>query len=211
MNLVELREIEMRFGERCVLSQFNFSIQPGERVAIVGASGSGKSTLLNIIGLLLKPTSGERIHFGERNLSLNGHKAMKLLRTKISYLFQDYALVDTDSVQKNMDLATRYLGRTAHKQALVQEALERVGLKGLEGRRVSTLSGGEQQRLALARLLVKPSELILADEPTGNLDQGNAQMVMEELKRLTSSGKSLVMVTHDLSLRQAFDRVIELK
>ncbi|HPY63583.1 MAG TPA: ATP-binding cassette domain-containing protein [Bacillota bacterium] len=209
MTLITLQNIHQSFGDQVVLKDFSLDIKEKEMLAITGPSGSGKSTILNIIGLLLKPTKGERTHFGKKNVRINSGKAISLLRTEIGYLFQNFALIDNESVMRNMLIAARYAERSGKKER-IREALEEVGLSGKEKQKVFTLSGGEQQRLAMARLMVKPCRVILADEPTGNLDHDNQDRIMDLLTKLSETGKSIVMVTHERRLLDRFDRVVTL-
>lgn len=210
MNLIELNNITMSFGQRIVLEDFNLTVGENELIGITGPSGSGKSTILNIMGLLLEPTSGQRVHFGEENVKVNSRKALKMLRHEIGYLFQNYALIDDETVEKNLLYALRY-SKSKDKRKEIETALEKVGLSGMLDQKVFTLSGGEQQRLAVARLLVKPCRVILADEPTGNLDDDNQGVIVELFERLVELGKTVVVVTHEKALLPYFDRVIELQ
>lgn len=209
MNLIELEHITMGFGQRIVLDDFNLTVGENELIGITGPSGSGKSTILNIMGLLLEPTSGQRVHFGQENVKVNSRKALKMLRYEIGYLFQNYALIDDETVQKNLLYALRY-SKIKNKRKEIETALEKVGLSGMLDQKVFTLSGGEQQRLAVARLLIKPCRVILADEPTGNLDEDNQGIIVDLFERLVELGKTIIVVTHDKTLLPYFDRVIEL-
>lgn len=207
--MIEMHNIKKAYDSHIVFDEVRLSIQAGDRVAIIGKSGSGKSTLLNMIGLLDKPTSGTYFLNGKENISIYSSTARKVLRDKIGYLFQNYALLDNETVETNMKLAMRY-GKYENKKAAISEALDLVGLKATEKRKIHTLSGGEQQRVALARLLVKPCSLILADEPTGNLDEDNTEIIMNLLLSLSEKGKTVVMVTHNQSLLHHFNKVINL-
>ena len=210
MDLITLEKIDMQFNSKKVLTDFTMTISNNEMVAITGPSGVGKSTVLNILGLLLQPTRGKTIHFGHENVRLNSLKAMKILREDIGYLFQNYALIDNDTVLQNMKLAAKY-SQTKDKTSAIETALNDVGLIDMHQQKVHSLSGGDQQRLAMARLMVKPCQVILADEPTGNLDEANSQNIIQLLRILKDRGKSLVVVTHSTGLLPAFDRIISLE
>ena len=207
--MIEMHNIKKAYDSHIVFDEVSLSIQDGDRVAIIGRSGSGKSTLLNIIGLLDKPTSGKYLLDGKENISIHSSSARKILRDKIGYLFQNYALLENETVETNMKLAMRY-GKYRNKKESISEALSLVGLQQTEKRMIHTLSGGEQQRVALARLLLKPCDLILADEPTGNLDEDNTEIILDLLMNLTCKGKTVVMVTHDHSHLHHFNKVINL-
>lgn len=209
MSLIELKHINHSFGNHRILEDFSMNVEDQELLAITGPSGSGKSTLLNILGLLMKPDQGEMIHFGYKNVKPNTHRALQVLRNEIGYLFQNYALIDSATVRENMAIALKY-SKVKDKKGAMQEALKEVGLIDKEDAKVSTLSGGEQQRLAMARLIVKPCRVILADEPTGNLDEDNSLRIVNLFKRMQDSGKSIVIVTHQQSILKYFDRIIEI-
>lgn len=198
MIAITLSNINKRFGEKVLFRDYSLHIEAGEFVAIKGESGAGKTTLLNIIGLLETPDSGSVTLCGARNPSFSSRAAVHLRRHKLSYLFQNYGLVDTDTVEANMKLATRF-GKAKGKaeKERIADALAQVGLSGYERRMVYTLSGGEQQRVALAKIIAKSPDIILADEPTGSLDERNRSYVMDILKELNRQGKTIVVVTHD--------------
>lgn len=166
MTAITLSNINKRFGEKVLFRDYSLHIEAGEFVAIRGESGAGKTTLLNIIGLLETPDSGSVTLCGARNPSFSSRAAVHLRRHKLSYLFQNYGLVDTDTVEANMKLATRF-GKAKGKaeKERIADALAQVGLSGYERRKVYTLSGGEQQRVALAKIIAKSPDIILADEP----------------------------------------------
>ena len=193
-----LTNISKSFGDKVLFREYSLEIEHGDFVAIMGASGSGKTTLLNIMGLLEKPDSGETTLCGQKKLSFSSPAANKLRREKISYLFQNYGLIDTETVEGNMKIATHFkkLGKRDEQQ-LIANALAQVGLQGYEHRKVYTLSGGEQQRVALAKIIAKSPQIIFADEPTGSLDEKNRDYVLEILKELNHQGKTVVVVTHD--------------
>lgn len=196
--MIELVNINKAFGEKKILDDFQLSIQSGEMIAITGTSGSGKSTLLNILGLIESFDTGTYKLFGEENIKINSAKAQCVIRDKISYLFQNFALIENESVKENLDIALKYhKSSKQEKNQMIAEALEKVGLANYEKKKVFELSGGEQQRVSIARVLIKPSALILADEPTGSLDSKNRDEILNLLKEMNSQGKTIIIVTHD--------------
>lgn len=209
MNVVQVNHIKKAFGDHIIFEDLSFQTAQGEFLAIAGKSGSGKSTLLNIIGLLDKADVGDVILFEEKNICPFTRKAEKLLKYHIGYLFQNFALLDDKTVYYNMMLTIGH-HKIEDKDQKISEALETVGLKGYENKLVCKCSGGEQQRIAIARLLIKPCELILADEPTGSLDPENKAVVFTLLKLLQRKGKTLIVVSHDTDLLKLADRVIQL-
>lgn len=209
--MITLKNVNKRFGHRTIFSDFSLTIEAGEMVALVGASGSGKTTLLNILGLIEDVESGEYILSGERNIKVNTGRAQKIIREKIGYLFQNFALIDTETVEDNLNIALKYSKNSKRENdALIAITLTKVGLKGYQKRKVFELSGGEQQRVAVARVLIKPSEIILADEPTGSLDNKNRDDVLLLLTEMNREGKTIVIVTHDPEVAKRCSRIIEL-
>lgn len=208
-SLIKLDKISKSYESKSIFKDFSFEVSKNEKILIMGPSGAGKSTLLNILGTLEKVDKGQTTHFSYQNIRPQSKESIILLREKISYLFQNYALIDNETVEKNLELALKFT-KDKNKNQAIDDALEKVGLKGYRDRMVYSLSGGEQQRVSLSRLLIKPSEIILADEPTGNLDYENAHVVMNILEELYLNGKSIVMVSHDTRFVKNFDRVIEL-
>ncbi|MEG2892875.1 MAG: ABC transporter ATP-binding protein [Clostridium sp.] len=209
MAILELKDISKTYGKKSILDKFSLQISEGEMVAITGVSGKGKSTILNILGLLDGFDSGTMVIDGESNIKPNSSKATRILREKISYLFQNFALIDEETVEYNLNLALRYVNANkGEKKVFIKDALEKVGLSNMEKSRVHELSGGEQQRVALARIMLKPSKIILADEPTGSLDEENLYLVVEILKSLNESGKTVVVVTHDKKVAEQCSRVV---
>lgn len=210
MIVVKLENIEKAFGDKKIFKNFNLEISEGRLYGIVGSSGSGKSTLLNMIGLLEKPDSGDVELFRRKNIRLNSRSAMLIHRYKISYLFQNYALSDNDTVYYNLKVALKY-SKVKDKEQEIKKALALVGLEGFEKSKIFTLSGGEQQRVAMARVLLKPSQLILADEPTGNLDNDNTIEILKLFKLLVKEfKKTVIIVTHDERIAKECDDVIQL-
>ena len=206
-----LSNISKRFGDKTLFENFSLKIEQGEFISIMGESGVGKTTLLNMMGLLDRPDSGTIVLCGQKNPRFSSRAAIDLRRRHISYLFQDYGLIDTETVESNMRLATHFKSVSRKKERLmIADALAQVGLQGYEGRKVYTLSGGEQQRVALAKVIVKAPQIIFADEPTGSLDEGNRDYVLEILKKLNYQGKTIVVVTHDPHVSEYANRHIRL-
>ena len=176
----------------------SFDVPPHSITALTGPSGSGKSTLLNCIGALETPDSGSIQVFGTEVTKLGYRKARKYRHDYVGYLFQDYALIPDQTVYDNINLAARPNQIFPSKAMLTQvaEVLEQVGLAGYERRQVCELSGGEQQRVAIARLLVRPPKVVLADEPTGALDHDNSLRVIGHRRDLADGGASVVVATH---------------
>jgi putative ABC transport system ATP-binding protein len=201
-----LQDVVKRYGQHAALTVDHLAIAQGEMVAITGRSGAGKTTLLNLIGLLEPPSEGRIELFGHPAPRPWSGAASTLRRMRLGYLFQNYALVDDQTVDDNLDLALPQ-GRALEARAIKDAALDRVGLSPAYAHRpVYTLSGGEQQRVAIARLLIKPCDLILADEPTGSLDPANQAAVLTLLRHLNQTGKTLIIVTHDETVARACDR-----
>ena len=210
MNALKLEDIKMQFNQKVLFENLDLAIEKGTINTIMGESGSGKSTLLNIIGLLLKPTTGAINILDYQNVNPNTRQAMLILRNKISYIFQNYALIENDTVKENLLLSKKY--RKNFKEKELEESLEKVGIsKEYLGHKVCELSGGEQQRIAIARTMLKPCEIILADEPTGNLDTSNKEKIIHLFKELKKEGKTIVCVTHDEEMAKSADRIIDLK
>lgn len=204
-TIVEIDSINKSYKDKKVLDNFSMLIDKGSFTVIMGESGSGKSTLLNIIGLLDKCDSGEVILFNQCNVKIFSNKAEKLLKDKIGYLFQNYALIDDKSVAYNLKIAM-----DKKDDQIIKEALNKVGLEGYEKKKIYQLSGGEQQRVAVARLLVKSCELVLCDEPTGSLDDMNKKVIFELLKELQNMGKTIIVVSHDKDIVDYANQVIVL-
>ena len=195
---ITLREINKRFGDKVLFDNFSLDIQQGEFLSIMGVSGAGKTTLLNIMGMLDVPDSGSVIIRGHENPKFSSRTSNLLRRYDISYLFQNYGLIDAESVFENIRIVTRFKKYSKKEErAAIVDALEKLGLAGFESKMVFTLSGGEQQRVALSKILIKSPGIILADEPTGSLDADNRDYVMGILQELNEEGKTIVVVSHD--------------
>ena len=211
-TFLQVDALNKSFGSNTVLHNISFEIQSGESVALVGPSGCGKSTLLNIIGLLETLDSGAISLEGRAYPSINSKKATLMRRTEINYLFQSFALINDWKVSKNLLLALQYTKLSKQEQErLIRTALENYGIDEKFDAVVNELSGGEKQRVAIARAMIKPGNLILADEPTGSLDKAMATIVIDSLlDSVHANHKTLLMVTHDMGIAQRCDRIIEL-
>ena len=185
MSAVDVRNVTKKFGTRTIIKNISFSVEDGELVALIGPSGCGKSTLLNMIGTLEPIDKGDIRIYGKKLPGINSRKATLLRRNTINYLFQSFALISDMTVFQNLLLSMRFLNlKEKEKEARIHSVLKLVGLSHLESSMVNTLSGGEQQRVALARTILKPGKLILADEPTGALDVKAAELSFSLIKSL---------------------------
>lgn len=194
------------------LNRLNLDISRGDFVFLVGSSGSGKSSILKVLLREERVDSGEVFVLGE-NLSLLGHRAIPSYRRKLGVVFQDFRLLPNKNVFENVAYALEVIGRSkAFIESSVPEALRLVGLEDKKSSLPSALSGGEQQRVAIARALVNKPELLLADEPTGNLDHGNSNEIMNILEKINLAGTTIVMATHDRGIVDRMQkRVVEIR
>ena len=209
MKLLELKNVTKRYGSLYALDSVNLSIDKGEWIAIMGPSGSGKSTMMNIISCMDKPSAGQVI-FDGRDITKDSRKKLtEFHRDKIGLVFQQFHLINYLNAVENVMVAQYYHSMPDEKEAL--EALERVGLKDRAKHLPSQLSGGEQQRVCIARALINSPELILADEPTGNLDEANEIIVLDLFRQLHKEGTSLIVVTHDPEVGEVAERVVRLE
>lgn len=204
--LLEVKNVSKIYGDLHALKEVNFQVRKGEWVAIMGSSGSGKSTIMNIIGCMDKPTIGEVILDGQDITKESQTSLTKIRREKIGLIFQQFHLIPYLTALENVMVAQYYHSIPDEQEAL--QALERVGLKDRAKHLPSQLSGGEQQRVCIARALINSPEIILADEPTGNLDEVNEKIVIEILKQLHKEGSTIIVVTHDLEVGDVAERKI---
>lgn len=203
MSVIKLDNINKKFGDKEIFKNFSLEINEGDYVSVTGPSGKGKTTLLNIMGLLESPDSGNVTICGKENVSFISRQTKNIRRNELSYLFQNYGLVDTDTVEQNLKYVIKYKNYSKKQQeSEMIKALELVGLDGFLKRKVYTLSGGEQQRVALAKIILKDPKIILADEPTGSLDPANRNYVLKILRMLNDNGKTIVVVTHDAEVAE---------
>ncbi|MEU3183820.1 ABC transporter ATP-binding protein [Streptomyces sp. NPDC006923] len=209
--MIDIDSLSKSYGPRTVWSDVTFSISRRELVAVVGPSGSGKSTLLNCLGLLDTPSGGAIRHEGKEITRFDKRGVRHFRRDVLGYLFQNYALIDNATVAANVEVAVRpRQSLWRNPRIAVAEALDRVGLAGREKEKVHKLSGGEQQRVALARLMVKQPALVLADEPTGALDHANTTMVVDILREMSDAGCAVVIATHNDYVRDRCEAVLTL-
>ena len=199
------------YMETTALNRLNIHIGKGEFVAVMGPSGCGKSTLLNIVGMIDSPSSGEYWFNDEEVGSRSENELVDVRKRNIGFIFQNFNLIDDLSVHENVDLPLLYLGvGRKERRAKVDEALELVGLESRAKHKPQELSGGQQQRVAVARSVVGDPKLILADEPTGNLDTKNGEDIMNMLRMLQQRGATILMVTHSPQHGERADRIISM-
>ncbi|MFZ5645023.1 MAG: ABC transporter ATP-binding protein [Bacillota bacterium] len=210
--LINVRNLIKAYGKgKLTVSALDIKgliIREGEFVAIMGPSGCGKTTLLNLLGALDRPSGGEIYFRGNNIVNLSEVALCKFRREKMGFVFQAHNLIPSLSALKNVQVPAVATGNGCRGRAL--DLLGLVGLSGKENRLPGELSGGEQQRVAIARAIMMDPELILADEPTGNLDSVSGSMVIELLKKINQGGKTLVVVTHDWNVAKACQRIIRL-
>ncbi|HHR0517239.1 ATP-binding cassette domain-containing protein [Enterococcus faecium] len=211
--MITLKNIKKVYGKNQILFEnLSLEIEKGEFVGLVGKSGAGKTTLLNIIGLITDISEGIITIDGQQKLSVNSRNAMLLRRYTIGYLFQNYGLIEDESVLWNLKLALEYKKmKKEDKLKVINEYLKQFNLSDMLNKKIYQLSGGEQQRIAIIKLILQGSQIILADEPTSGLDKENEQVVMKLLKELNEKGITIIMVTHNMDLRNYFSRVINVE
>ena len=203
--MIKIEKLTKTFGDHILFKGLTMEIKDGEFVVFSGASGCGKTTLLNLIGAIEKADSG-RIIVDNFDLT-NKFNKLEYFRTKVGFLFQNFALSENKTVRQNLEMVKN----SCRTNMSIETALDKVGVLGKIDSYVYTLSGGEQQRVALARLMIKKCDIILADEPTGSLDKANGKVVTDILKELNSEyNKTIIMVTHDESLKSIGTRIINL-
>ncbi len=188
----------------------SLTVARGEMMSIIGASGSGKSTLMNILGCLDKPTSGRYFFEGEDISRFNDNRLAEFRNRKLGFVFQDFNLLRRSTAISNVELPLVYRG-TVQKKRRALEALQKVGLEMRAGHKPTELSGGEQQRVAIARALINNPSLILADEPTGNLDTVSAEGIVNIFRQLNEEGITIILVTHEMDIAAKTRRIIRLR
>ncbi|MDI4584527.1 putative bacteriocin export ABC transporter [Oenococcus sp. UCMA 14587] len=206
--MIKVENVSKIIAGKTIFSNVNLLLQTGQSYALVGHSGSGKSTFLNCIGSL-ENFSGE-IRVDDQPLSKINKR--NYFRQTLGYLFQNYGLIDNQNVKENLDIGLAYRKIPAkEKSALKKQVLEDLNLKVDLHRRISTLSGGEQQRVALARLILKDPKVVLADEPTGSLDQDNGLVIITHLLKMAGKGATVIIATHDPAVAEKCDQIINIE
>ena len=203
--MIKLENVFVKKGNKNILDGCNFNFEKGKSYALDGESGAGKSTLLNIIAGFEDVSQGS-IYIEDKLLK----KKVDFYRYTLGYLFQNFALLENQTISQNLDLALKFKKNKKDNMNLKKEVLKKVGLDLDIKRIVSSLSGGEQQRVALARLILKDPKIILADEPTGSLDTKNGKIVIDLLLKLLDENKTMIVVTHDLELAKRFDVIVNI-
>lgn len=212
MQIITVKNVEKVIGQEKILKNINLTINKGEFVSIVGPSGSGKSTLLYILGLLDIPTSGEVVVEESPVVFKDKDRLANLRNKKFGFVFQFHYLINELTLEENVMvpmLKANVDKKTAKEKALT--LLEKLGLKGKENRKPYQISGGEQQRVSIARALSNNPDILIADEPTGNLDSKNTEKVMEIFTQINHEGKTIIMVTHEMDLAEKTDRIVKMK
>lgn len=209
MNLLELKDISKIYGSVKALQNIDLQVSQGEWLAIMGPSGSGKTTMMNIIGCMDKPSNGSVILDGMNIAKESAKSLTNIRRDKIGLIFQQFHLINYLTALENVMVAQYYHSMPDEKEAL--QALERVGLGDRAKHLPSQLSGGEQQRVCIARALINYPMLILADEPTGNLDETNEKIVLDIFKQLHQDGSTIIVVTHDPEVAEEAQRTVVLE
>ncbi len=200
--MITVKNLCKKFDDNVIFDNFNITIETGEFVVFAGDSGCGKTTLLNIVGGLETPDSGEILVDGENIFKRTNHREYFL--NKVGFLFQNFALVENKTVRENL----LFVPKKNRTDLTIKEVLEAVGIPDKVNEKVYKLSGGEQQRVALARLLLKKCDIILADEPTGSLDSNNADAVLNILHKMNEQGRTVIVVTHSEKIIKSEKKVV---
>lgn len=209
MSVIRLEGICKEYKNKVIFSDFNMEVEKGEFLTVSGKSGAGKTTLLNIIGLLEKPDRGTVSILGHKNPNLNKRDGRLLVRDHIGYLFQNFALIENYTAKQNIDLVCK-IKRLRFSDSSVQNILAKLGISDLMDKKIFRLSGGEQQRIVLARLSIKKPDILLADEPTTSLDPENAEMVMRCVSDLNKDGTTVILVTHNPDIVKLSQKSIQI-
>lgn len=206
-----IENINKQYNGKKIISNLTLNIKQGESIAILGNSGSGKSTLLKTIGLLTPPDSGYIYYNNIKYYNVKSSKKIKLYRENIGFIFQDFGLIEDITVYENLKNSLFYKKKTKIEQEhMIQSILKKFNLEDKKKASVNTLSGGEKQRVALMKIILKNPDIILADEPTGSLDKSNSDFVIQELLNLNSQNKTLILVTHDLDFANKMKTIINI-
>ncbi len=204
--MIKIKNLSKKFDDKNIFNNLNLSFDKSELVAIIGKSGCGKSTLLNIIGLL-ESYDGNLEILGKNNPNLNKKDGRELLKNEIGFIFQNFALIDNLTVSQNLKLVSKY----NNSDLSFEDALKKTDTLDLIDKKVSQLSGGEQQRVAISRLILKNPQIILADEPTGSLDEENRDKILALMRNFVDNGKLVIIVTHEKEIANKCDVIINLE
>lgn len=204
---IKIKDLCKSYGKLEIFNHFNLEIESGKITCLYGESGCGKTTILNIIGLIENYQSGEVEYDGKRYKKEKDIRMMH--RDRIGFIFQDFGLIENLTVRENLEIVQK-IKKMKDKLTNMTEILESLNLGGVLNRKVYELSGGEQQRVAIAKLLLKNPDLILADEPTASLDEHNQKVILDLMRKLCDQGKTVVIVSHDLATRDFADVKIDL-
>ncbi len=216
--MIKLENVKKVYGkgdlEVCALKDVSIEIKEGELLAVIGTSGSGKSTLLNILGCLDKPTSGKYL-LDNRNINNLSQRELSLVRNKnVGFVVQYFALIDSYTVGENVRIPLDYTKpkiAKSEKNKIVKRALDELGILKLKNKYPDQISGGEAQRVAIARAMVNNPDVILADEPTGNLDKKNTENIIKLFKEVNEMGRTVIIVTHDMEVADKCERILEIE
>lgn len=209
--MIELQEVSKTFGKHQIFDKYSLNISAQKMTAILGKSGAGKSTLLNLIGLIEESDSGKIRIAGQKAPKINSKEALLMRCNLIAFLFQNFALIEDESIERNLNISLVYEKlHGKEKRRRMREILNQVGITHKLSEKVYALSGGEKQRVALARALLKRSKIILADEPTGSLDEQNRALILGLLRQEVEKGKTVIVVTHDPAVVAACDEFVEI-
>lgn len=213
MELIKAGNLKKNYGNTEVLKGVNLEVSEGEFVGIMGKSGSGKTTLLKILGMIDMPTEGEFVYRGKERHKLSFRESARIRREELGFVFQEFFLMDSLDILENIMLPL-FISKSANDEGKekARHLMERFGIGELEGKMPHELSGGERQRTAICRALVNDPQIVLADEPTGNLDSKSGKVVIDSLKKINGElGKTVIMVTHDPQMASYCGRVVLLK
>lgn len=208
--MIEVSHVVKKYDNRNVVNDVSFSVEQGEFISIVGKSGSGKSTLMNIIGSMIRCDSGSVFVDGKNIASFNAKEIAEYRNRTIGFVFQNFHLEPSYTVFENVTLPMEISEQKKHMKDRAKAVLQLVGLSDYSSKKVTTLSGGEQQRVCIARAIIQNPKLLLADEPCGNLDSQNSAVVMQLLRNLADSGCTVLLITHNLDAAAQTDRILTL-
>lgn len=205
--MLELKNISVKYPD-FKIEKFNLHLEANKSYVLYGPSGCGKSTILNVASLFMKPDYGDVIVCGEVNPNVNSKVGRQLLANNIGYMFQNYGLIEHETVYDNLKIIKKL--HNTNKKDEIKKVLRELVIEHLIDKKVATLSGGEQQRVAIAKLILKKPSIILCDEPTGNLDEVNSEIVIELLLNLKDENTTILVVSHDKKIAEKFDVIIKL-